>query len=193
MKKFISLFVALILVVSTVLCVHAKISSAKMETLKIDDAKISMFSSQTIDALRKKIEAGGNIYYGKGTSTPSYLSESAKTSRASSDIVYLPSGAAVIDFEMQYGNTYYSQYTFQATSTCNMLIDRTCSSNYPPCNIKLRVIDKTANVTICEGDLPVNYESTVLSVPLVAGHEYYLEVSPNTTGESFVSFVVYGR
>lgn len=193
MKKSISLLVALILTISTVLCVQAKISSIKMETLGIDDTKLSMFSSQSIDALRKIVESGKNIYYGKGTLTPSYLSESTKT-RASSGPVSLPDGAAVFDFEMKYGKgPYCSTYTFYAESNCTMKIDRTCSSNYPPCNIKLCVFDKTANLPICEADLPVNYESTVLSVPLVETHEYYLEVTPNTPGVSFVSFLVYGR
>jgi hypothetical protein len=128
-----------------------------------------------------------------GTTSPNYLNKNIKTSRSSSQPVYLPAQGAITDYNMTYGRSYHSPYIFEATTSCTMKIQRTCTPDYSPCNINIQIIDQTTGDTILNDDFDVKVEETTFPVALTELHQYYLIVTPLDPGNSFVSLFVYGQ
>lgn len=191
MKKLLSLLLVFALAISMMMCVQASDFGAQL--LSADEIEEYSFSDEVAQMIKNKIEDGGQVYYGVGTTTPSYLNENINSRAIPTEIVNLPSSGAVFDYDMEYGNVYYSPFLFKATSSCSMKIHRTCTINNDPCYINLQIVDKTTDRVVFDNDLYVNVDGYTLSVPLTATHQYYLITTPLDAGESHVSFYVYGQ
>lgn len=183
MKKIVSLFAIFALLISTTLCVYGDSAGSSTYILKSTDSVISEFSPKIANMIREKIDSGATVYYGEGTDTPVPINT----------VVNLPASGATIDFNMSYGNTYYSPYTFYATENCDMQIYRTCGEWHNPCNIKLTVYDETLGKEKFSKNLDVDKEGATISIYLSKGHSYSFYVDPLTAGESHVAFYVYGE
>ncbi len=186
MKKTISIFTIFAILIVSVFCVYATGNNA--DILSINDVDSYGFSEEITQMIKNKIQSGGTIYKGEGTTTPDYL----KTRSISSTIVNLPGPGATFDFEMENGNTYYSPFTFKANSSCTMKIHRTASWSYEPCNINLKIKTTLGN-TVFNADLNVPSDGTTLSFPITAGEQYYLVTEPLDSGESYIAYYVYGE
>ncbi|HIW58217.1 MAG TPA: hypothetical protein H9685_08590 [Firmicutes bacterium] len=195
MKKIISFFIILVITISSAVCVQAESNNDNVEpkilSLSNDIDIINRFPTDMANQIIEKINSGEKVYYAEGTTTPDYLFNNTRSVPTS--IWTLPGGSVVFDFDMQYGNTYYSPWLFRATSSCTMRINRTCTYGNDTCQINLKVMDKTTNRAIFDNDLYVYLNGTVLSIPLTQSHDYYLVVTPLTQGSSHVSFLVNGQ
>ncbi len=191
MKKTISLLLMVALTITSMICVQASDFNAKF--LNVNEVEQYNFSDDVTEMIKSKIENGEKVYYGEGTTNPSYLDENVNSRAIPTEVVNLPASGAVFDYNMEYGNVYYSPFLFRATSSCTMRIHRTCTINNEPCNINLQIIDKTTDRVIFDNDLHVSVEGYTLSVPLTATHQYYLITTPLDAGESHVSLYVYGQ
>lgn len=191
MKKI--LYIALIFTLSIGLISSVQAHNINnIETLDSNNEKIDMYSKDVSDALHSIINNGGKIYYGQGTTSPSYLN-SHITRSIPTDEAALPSSGGVFDFTMAYGNTYYSPFLFVAEEDCIMKIHRTCSYDYDSCKINLIVKDFTTGGEVFNGNLNVSVPGTYTNINITEGHKYYLIVTPLTSGTSFASFVVTGQ
>lgn len=191
MKKIISLLLIAALTVTSMVCAYA--SDFGPQLLNVNDVEQYNFSDEMTQMIKTQIENGGQVYYGQGTTTPDYLDENINSRAIPTEIVNLPSSGAVFDYDMEYGNVYYSPYLFKATSSCRMKIYRTCTVNNDPCNINLQIVDKTTDRVVFDEDLYVNEDGYTMSYSLTASHQYYLITTPLDSGESHVSFYVYGQ
>jgi len=191
MKKLISLLLIAALAITSMVCAYAADSGPQV--LNPNELDQYNFSSEITEMIQTQIENGGQVYYGQGTTTPDYLNENTNSRAIPTDIVNLPSSGAVFDYDMEYGNVYYSPYLFKATASCRMKIYRTCTINNDPCYINLQLVDKTTNSVVFDEDLYVNEDGYTLSYSLIATHQYYLITTPLDPGESHVSFYVYGQ
>lgn len=190
MKKIISIFAAIAIVVVSVIAVNAN----NIETImSVNDVEQYGFNEEVTEMLKNKILSGSKIYYGEGTTEPSYLNENTKTRSIPTDIVELPAYGATINYDMTYGNVYYSPYLFRATRACAMKIYRTSSISHEACRINLQVVDKTTNSVVFNNNLQVSESGAAFSVQLTASHEYYLITTPLSSGSSHVGYVITGE
>lgn len=191
MKKTIILAIIFALSLTTLVCGYTLNSDA--EILDIEQIEKYGFSNETTQIIKNKILNGGSIYYGIGTTSPNYMNENIITRGIPTDIVNLPSGGAVTDYNMIYGNTYYSPYLFNATSSCTMCIQRTCTPNYNPCNINFKIVDKSTGNIVYNDNLDVKVMATTDYISLTQSHQYYFIITPLDPGSSFASLFVYAQ
>lgn len=188
MKKIVSITLSFLLILSLSSFISA---NGNLVALTTEDIEKSGFSQEIKDMISQKIENGEVVYRGTGTTAPDYLNKSIKTRSISSDVIRLPSNSATFDFDMEYGNTYYSQFTFKATTNCSMNIYRNCGYNGTPCRINLQVVE-VDGATIFNENVTVNQTGTTLSIGISSGKEYYIQITPLDIGETYASFYVYG-
>ena len=193
MKKLFSILITITLIISSFSYVYALGNDDNtVTTLTNTNGLLDVFPDEIIDMINEKINNGETVYYGKGTTNPIYLSNQSII-KSNSDECRIPDSGGGFDFDMQYGNTYYSPFTIRATTSCDMKIYRTCTIKNDPCQINLKIIDTQTNTTIFDNDLYVDVIGTTLTIPVTGGHQYYMVVTPLTNGFSHASFYVYGE
>ncbi len=188
MKKIISMVLALGLVSLIMLGVCANTNSEMDTIVSIEDERLAGFTDEMLEYAQSKLASGGKIYYGEGTTTPSYLN--AQTRGIPTEESYLQENAHAFNFTMTQGNVYYSPWIFCATSNADMKIFRT-SATGPSCNINLQIIDITGQpTTVFNQNLPLSQNGATSYVDMVYGHKYYMKVTPLTAGETYAAFLV---
>ncbi len=196
MKKIISLLVVLTVVLSALGAVSFAQESnvdAQMRVMTAEDNALNNIPDEMKERVLDLMDNGVTVYYGEGTTSPSYLNTAVLTRSIPTAVTNLPASAAVFDYDMTYGNVYYSPSLLRATQACKMKIYRTCTTGESAHMINLKVIDKTTGGTVFNNDVTVDYPGTTLSIPLTASHDYYIVTTPLTSGSTKIAYVISGE
>ena len=192
MKKMVSLLIALTMVFGVVSFAKNMEMGSGMRIVTREDKAFNDMSDDVREQVMELMNQGITVYYGAGTTSPDYLNSATLARNIPTAITNLPASAALFDYDMVYGNVYYSPSLLRATQACTMKIYRTCTIDENPHSINLKVVDKTAGNTIFDNDVTVDYPGTTLSIRLEAGHDYYIITTPLATGTSKIAYVISG-